>query len=225
MFREIEKRIIFQTGGLIVVDKPADLPTSGRTLDDDDCLQYKLIQQQEQMIWAIHQLDADTSGLNLFTTEKGLVQKYKKALEQTNATKTYLAIVHGNPTWNTIEEKSPIGKIDARSLGVLATGKSAHSKFTVLSRSTNYALLKVNIYSGRTHQIRIHLSHLGFPLVGEEWYRNPPCTAHPRQALHCYEINLLTLNQKFTAPFPSDLYKLAQTLKLTLPAEFEREKS
>ena len=218
---KLEDRIIFQQDGLIVVNKPADLPSTGRTLEDDDCLQYQLMQAEERMVWAIHQLDADTSGVNLFTTQKELVPKYKEALQQQHATKTYLAIVHGNPSWDEINETSPIGKVDARSLGVLATGKTAHSKFTVLSRSENYTLLKVNIYSGRTHQIRIHLSHLGFPLVGEEWYRNPPCTKHPRQALHCYEINLLTLNQTFTAPFPPDLDKLSQALKLVIPPEFD----
>lgn len=224
MMTRLNNRIIFAKDGLLVVDKPADLPSTGRTLDDVDCLQYQLIQRQGQMVWAIHQLDADTSGVNLFTTQKELVQKYKQALEQTNATKTYLAIIHGNPTWDEIDETSSIGKIDSRSLGVLSTGKSAHSKFTVLSRSKDFALLKVNIYSGRTHQIRIHLSHLGFPLIGEEWYRIPPCTRHPRQALHCYEIDLTTLNQTFTAPFPIDLYKLSLALKLTIPPEFERKK-
>jgi len=210
-------QILFQKNGLIVVNKPADLPSTGRTLDDDDCLQYRLIQQQQQMVWAIHQLDADTSGVNLFTSQKELVQVYKQALEKRNSTKTYLAIVHGNPTWDEIDEKSSIGKIDSRSLGVSVTGKAAHSRFSVLSRSKDYTLLKVNIYSGRTHQIRIHLSHLGFPLVGEEWYRTPPCTRHPRQALHCYKIELMSMLQTFIAPFPDDLAQLCISLELPLP--------
>ena len=221
--KQTRPNIIFEENALIVVNKPADLPTSGRTLDDEDCLQFELIQQKKQMVWAIHQLDADTSGVNLFTSEKKLVQKYKKALEQKNAEKTYLAIVHGTPNWQTIEDQSPIGKIDSRNLGITPDGKSAHSKFTVLSKTKNHALLKVNIYSGRTHQIRIHLSHLGFPLVGEEWYRKPVCTLHPRQALHCYQIELHSLNQAFIAPWPQDLQQLLQDLQLTFPVAFYKK--
>ncbi len=216
MIPDLEARIIYEQDGLIVVDKPHDLPSTGRTLDDDDCLQFWLIKRHGGMVWAIHQLDADTSGVNLFTTDKKLVPIYKKALELKNSEKTYLAIIKGNPNWTTIEEFSPLGKVDDRSLGVIATGKSAHSKFTVLDRNTDYALLKVNIYTGRTHQIRIHLAHLGFPLVGEEWYTQPPCKIHPRQALHCYQINLPKVDKVFTAPLASDLEALLKDLRLVL---------
>ncbi len=217
MIPDLEARIIYEQDGLIVVNKPHDLPSTGRSLDDDDCLQFWLIKRHGDMVWAIHQLDADTSGVNLFTTEKALVPIYKKALEKNNSEKTYLAVVKGNPDWTTIESQSPIGKVDERSLGVIESGKTAHSKFTVLDRNEDYALLKINIFTGRTHQIRIHLAHLGYPLVGEEWYTNPPCKIHPRQALHCYQINLPMVEKTFTAELAPDLVELLSGIRLVLP--------
>ena len=210
MIADLEKRIIYEKDGLLVLNKPYDLPSTGRKLDDDDCLQYWLIQRQGAMVWAVHQLDADTSGINLFVTEKKLVKYYKELLEQAQADKQYLAIVHGVPSWKQCEEHGPIGKVDARSLGIHAEGKTAHSHFEVLGSVKDFSLIKVKIFTGRTHQIRIHLSHLNHPLVGEEWYCDPPCTVHQRQALHCYKIHLPQTGQTFIAPLAEDLKQLAQ---------------
>jgi len=210
MIADLEKRIIYEKDGLLVLNKPYDLPSTGRKLDDDDCLQYWLIQRQGAMVWAVHQLDADTSGINLFVTEKKLVKYYKELLEEAQADKQYLAIVHGVPSWKQCEEHGPIGKVDARSLGIHAEGKTAHSYFEVLGSVKDFSVLKARIFTGRTHQIRIHLSHLGHPLVGEEWYCDPPCTVHQRQALHCYKIHLPQTDQTFIAPLAEDLKQLAQ---------------
>lgn len=216
MIKDLEQRILYEKDGLLVVDKPYNLPSTGRSLDDDDCLQFWLMQRHGGMVWAIHQLDADTSGVNIFVTEKRLVKIYKSSLEKENSSKTYLAIVRGNPSWDQCEEFGAIGKVDERSLGIHPDGKSAHSKFTVLERNENFALLKVNIFTGRTHQIRIHLSHLGHPLVGEEWYCQPPCQKHIRQALHCHKIELPLTGETFIAPLASDLQDLLLSVNLKL---------
>ncbi|MBT3983207.1 MAG: RluA family pseudouridine synthase [Bacteriovoracaceae bacterium] len=208
MIKDLEQRIIYENENVLVVNKPYNLPSTGRSLDDDDCLQFWLIKRHGGMVWAIHQLDADTSGVNIFVTEKKLVSIYKKSLEKMNANKEYLVIVHGVPDWNECEEFGPIGKIDDHSLGIHPEGKSAHSKFTVIKRGENHTFLKAQIFTGRTHQIRIHLSHLGHPVVGDDWYCKPPCQEHIRQALHCHKIHLLSSNELFTAPLPLDLEEL-----------------
>ena len=63
------------------------MPSTGRALDDDDCLQCWLMRRHGGMVWALHQLDADTSGINMFVTEKKLVKYYKNILEKTQADK------------------------------------------------------------------------------------------------------------------------------------------
>jgi 23S rRNA-/tRNA-specific pseudouridylate synthase len=201
------------------VDKPYDIPTSGKTLDDSDSLQYWLLQRAGQMVWVVNQLDADTTGLNLFVKEKALVQEYMAALRHPDTEKIYLAIVHGNPRWTTHEEHGAIGYVDERSLGVCADGKTAHSRFRVLEKSCDCCLIEARIFTGRTHQIRIHLSHLGHPVVGDDWYCKPACQVHRRQALHAWRLLLAPLQQQYMAAPAADFVELAMRLGLAIPVQ------
>ena len=213
---DLEERIIVESDDLLVLNKPFDIPTSGKTLSDDDSVQYWLQQRHGGMVWAVHQLDADTTGVNIFVKKKKLVKIYKDLLALPTSSKEYLVIVHGSPEWDTINEQAKIGYVDKKSLGVSAMGKSAHSFFEVVERVDNFTLIKARIFTGRTHQIRIHLSHLGHPLVGEEWYCNPPCTIHLRQALHAWKVSLdSTPSQSFIAPPPKDFIELAEQLRIS----------
>lgn len=217
---DLAARILVAGDGLLVVDKPPDLPTSGRSLDDPDCLQHQLMQWHGGRVWAVHQLDADTSGVNVFATTKVLVPQLQARMRSPVGQKTYLAIVHGEPDWTARRVSAPIGPVDARSLGVSPAGKRAESAFAVRSRSGGHALIEGRLLTGRTHQLRIHLAHLGHPLVGEEWYREPPCTAHPRQALHAWQVVLGPGPEprRLVAPLAADLVALAASLGLAVPA-------
>ncbi len=222
---ELERRILLEAGPLLAVDKPPDLPTSGRALDDPDCLQAALLERAARrgggFVWAVHQLDADTSGVNLFTTERALVEPLKRALGDPGAHKRYLALVHGEPAFEALSCCAPIGELRPGHLGVTPSGKRALSTFQVLARAPGCAALAVRILTGRTHQIRIHLQALGHPLVGEGWYRDPPCTRHPRQALHAAELVLPALPGipgtpcRIEAPLARDLEALQAELGLT----------
>ncbi len=213
---ELEGRVLLEADGVLAVNKCPDLPTSGRTLDDKDCLQFALIRRQGAMVWAVHQLDADTSGVNLFTTRKELVEPLKQAMAGRDAAKCYVAIVHGVPRWSTTTCDSPIGPIGEGTLGVTEEGRSASSSFSVTARGRHHSMLEARIATGRTHQIRIHLASLGHSLVGEEWYRDEPCLVHPRQALHAARLKLGAPHAlEVTAPLPDDLLALAKGLGLS----------
>lgn len=212
---DIDSRIVLERDGLLVMNKPPRMPSSGRNLRDSDCLQFWLMQRHGGMVWAVHQLDADTSGINVFVTEKHLVSHYHKRLGRQETRKEYVALVHGAPAWDERIVEAPIGMVDARSLGVTASGKSAWSAFRVLGRGPKSALILAQIRTGRTHQIRIHLSHLGHPLIGEEWYRAPPCSRHPRQALHAWRLDMDGLS--VSVPPAPDLVALAHSEGLLLP--------
>lgn len=205
---ELDARIVLERDGLLVLNKPPGMPTSGRRLSDDDCLQFWLMKRRGGMVWVVHQLDADTSGVNLFVTEKHLVKHYHQRLGRPETHKEYLALVHGCPVWDEQLVQAPIGKVDERSLGVTPDGLSAWSSFRVLGRGPSSALVLATIRTGRTHQIRIHLSHLGHPVLGEEWYRDPPCSRHPRQALHAWRLTMEGLTA--TIPLADDLVLLAR---------------
>lgn len=217
---EIDQYVIGRYGDLLVLNKPYDWPTSGRSLDDPESVQYHVIRHFGTMVWAIHQLDADTTGLCFFSFSKSLVPQILSKWSDPAMSKEYLAIVYGEPSWDSCEERSPIGMVDERSLGVSSDGRSAHSVFDVMHRGCGYSVIRARIYTGRTHQIRIHLSHLGHPLVGEEWYRSEPCSLHPRQALHAYKVVFpISANLEldhFRAPLPDDMIQLAARLGLPL---------
>ncbi len=185
---DLDDRVVYEKDGILVINKPFDIPTSGKNLDDDDAVQYWLIKRAGKMVWAVHQLDADTTGVNIFVTQKKLVSQMQKKLSASSTFKRYLAVVYGSPTWDNCIEKSPIGYVDSRNLGISPNGKKAHSEFRVVERKNGFSLIEVSIFTGRTHQIRIHLSHLGHSLVGEEWYRDAPCLLHKRQLLHADSI-------------------------------------
>ncbi len=211
--------MLVESDGLLIVDKPPGLPTSGRHLEDPDCLQFWLMDRHGGMVWAVHQLDADTSGVNVFATRKPLVPELQARLRSPNGEKIYLAIVHGDPRWDRANCTEPIGLVGERSLGVHPAGRPAHSAFAVVDRTEHHAMVEARLFTGRTHQLRIHLAHLGHPLVGEEWYRSEPCTVHPRQALHAWRVRLGPglEPRDLHAPLAPDLVALAEALDLRPP--------
>lgn len=206
---ELEARVLFEEGGLLAVDKWPRLPTSGRKLDDPDCLQFRLMERQGGMVWAVHQLDADTSGVNLFTTRKELVEPLKRAMEE----KRYRALVRGVPGWDEVVCEAPIGELAPGQLGVSEKGRAARTRFVRGARCRGVEApaseLFVWLGTGRTHQVRIHASHLGHPLLGEEWYAETSCELHHRQALHAERLVLGgSFGVTIEAPLPEDLAQL-----------------
>jgi RluA family pseudouridine synthase len=205
---DVNTRVLHHADGLLVVDKPWNLPSSGDRLDDPDSLQNKVIAWYGDMVWAVHQLDADTTGINLFVTRKELVKVYQDALADRRAEKRYLAVVRGVPEWRETTVDEPVGFVAPGQLGIADDGKPAKSVFRVLDSGDDSSLLEARIFTGRTHQIRIHLQHLGHPVLGEKWYCDPPCHRHVRQALHACKLTLADPALQLEAPVPEDLGEL-----------------
>lgn len=208
---DLERRILLEEDGLIVVDKPSGVPTAGDALEQPGSLQYELMQRYRRMIWAVHQLDRDTSGVNVFVRRKALVATWQAALSE--GRKTYLGVCHGRLE-GLVRVDAPLGWDDEhRRRAVAEGGKSARTEIEVLGATEGFSLLALRIETGRTHQIRLHLEHIGHPLVGERRYRHQPCTLHPHHALHALRVEAGGL--VLEAPIPADFRELAGNLGLS----------
>lgn len=122
----------------------------------------------------VHRLDKDTSGLLIIAKNDKAHLAMSEQIQNRQVKKTYLALVKGIVSENEATIKMPIGRStkDRKKMAVTPKGKEAITHFKVLERFEKYTYLKVNIETGRTHQIRVHMAEIGHPVVGDMVYSN-----------------------------------------------------
>jgi 23S rRNA pseudouridine1911/1915/1917 synthase len=169
----------------------------------------------------VHRLDMDTSGVLVIAKTEADREALSKSFKIREVRKSYQALVYGVP-------RAPVGQIDAsigrhpvnrKQMCIDEDGREAHSDFKVLDQGIEYARLRVRITTGRTHQIRVHLTHIGHPVMGDKTYGRSRSRAADfrRQMLHAWQIALPhprsgdTLD--FEAPIPADFAKAWSELK------------
>lgn len=189
--------VLHEADGLIVCNKPAHLPSTGRDLDDPDCLQALLMAHWKRKIWAVHQLDRETTGVNLFVRRRALVDTWSRHLR--DGTKTYVTAVDGAWPHGAETIVAPIERV-AGQPRVVREGRPTHTFVTPLVVRDDASLLSVRIATGRTHQIRLHLAHRGHPVRGDKNYGRP---VGDRQLLHAWRVSCG--GETWTAPVPEDL--------------------
>lgn len=218
---DFSERILAETDEIIAWDKPPGVLTSGQSLEDPDCAQYDAMEYADDMVWVLHQLDRDTSGVLLFAKKKSAVQKWQDVWDSWAVEKLYVAVVHGRLPESPTVVEAPIrrmGRTGYTEVEVHEEGKPARTRICELSvgEDDNYSLVLARGLTGRTHQIRVHLQHVGCPLVGEEKYNAIPCGYHDRHALHAFAVLLdhPPPLDEIVAPFPEDLREVAGRLEL-----------
>jgi len=234
--QDILSRIIYREAGFVVVDKPFGLVSAGPPHQihgepaPRQSVESLLVAALQRQVWAVHQLDRMTSGLNLFALKPSFVAPLAERLKTPGA-KRYLAIVHGHPRAPQTIDVALTMALDQASgkLNPAVAPASSHhdqpirSALTHLVSSTanagapaDFALIEVALETGRQHQVRLHLAHIGHPLVGESMHRRPPCTLHLRHALHAFRLTLpATASMQaldLVAPMARDLMDLAARL-------------
>lgn len=142
----------------------------------------------------VHRLDKDTSGIIIVAKNDKAHINLSEQIKNHEVKKTYIALVRGVIKENEATINMPIGRSikDRKKMDVTEKGKDAITHFKVLARSDKYTLLMVNIETGRTHQIRVHLSHIGYPIIGDEVYSNGKNEWNIQgQCLHAWKLKFV----------------------------------
>jgi len=233
---DIPLEVVFRDRALLVIDKPAGLvvhPGAGNT---QHTLKNALLALDPKLALVpraglVHRLDKDTSGLLLVARTVEAHTSLIAAMSAREITREYLAVCTGVMTGGgTIDE--PIGRhrTQRTRMAVRSDGRPAVTHYRIVERFRAHTLLRVTLETGRTHQIRVHLAHAGFPLVGDPLYggrRRLPAglSAHlaaelrsfPRQALHAARLQLVHpvsgREIQWQAPLPADLRRLLAALE------------
>lgn len=160
----------------------------------------------------VHRLDKGTTGVILIARDSRTQEKLSGLFKDRDVRKTYRAIVEGAPPWDVLTVNGNIGRhpVDRKKMTVLRSGgRYATTGFKVLERLEGFSYIEAYPATGRTHQIRVHLNHAGFPIVGDETYGRSAKRSASRPLLHAYSIEfshpVTLVPVKIEAPVPADI--------------------
>ncbi|BCE03296.1 23S rRNA pseudouridine1911/1915/1917 synthase [Marinicellulosiphila megalodicopiae] len=174
---DINWKLLWEGDEILAVHKPANLPVHKTTRNVINTL-VKLVQRESNFSDAhlLHRLDLDTSGIVLLTKNKEQAQYWQPKLAALMQKKVYKAIVYGKPNWQELDFECFLNTkqdSDIRcKMYVCDTGKQSGTFFKVLQTCGDYSIIECHLKTGRKHQLRAHLAHLGHPIVGDKIYAN-----------------------------------------------------
>jgi 23S rRNA pseudouridine1911/1915/1917 synthase len=228
--------VIHADDDIIVLDKPAGLVVHPAAGNPDGTLQNALLNFDPRLAalpraGIVHRLDKDTSGVMVVARSLRAHHSLVEQLQTREMSRVYRAVVIGELiSGGTVD--APIGRhpVDRKRMAVIASGRPAVSHYRVVERFRGLSHVEVTLESGRTHQIRVHMAHIGHALVGDPVYGRASrrrrgmsdelaevLRSFPRQALHAERIELVHPDsrevRRYTAPLPADIVGLLETLR------------
>jgi len=211
--------IIYQDKHIIILDKPAGISVLVEGWDESAPYLHQLLEKKFGRIWVVHRLDKVTSGVMVFARTAEAHQHLNMQFEKREIEKVYHAVVEDYPEWNEYTaQHSLYANVGRKHRTVVDKhrGKRSITAFKVIKRYQNHAKIEAKPKTGRTHQIRVHLSALGFPIVADILYGAEETNLIKRPALHAHSLRFIhPINQKelsFTAPYPKDFKHLLDQL-------------
>lgn len=228
-------RVLYEDAEIAVLDKPAGLivhPGAGRSTGT---LAHHLLDRYPEMAGVggpgrpgiVHRLDQGTSGVLVVARTPAAYQRLSRAFASREVHKLYLAIAYGAPSPAAGTIDAPIGRhpLERKEMAVRPGGRPARTHYRTLAAAAGISLLELDLATGRTHQIRVHLKHIGHPLAGDPVYgearwkglpraQQAALRDFPRPALHAWKLAFrhpaTDEPLAFEAPPPSDLVELWQ---------------
>lgn len=189
---QLARQTVYEDGDLLVIDKPSGLAVhggSGLSFGLIECLRQ--MRPDDRYLELVHRLDRDTSGLILIARRPAILRELHRLLREKHVDKRYLALVAGSWPKSCRVVEAPLEKnvlqSGERMVRVSREGKWAVTEFSVIERLSGATLVEARPITGRTHQIRVHAQHAGFPLLGDNKYSDD------RTAAFCSRIGLKRL--------------------------------
>ena len=225
---DIPLNVVFEDDTLIVIDKPVGLvvhPGSGNWSGTllNALLHHSPALRDIPRAGIVHRLDKDTSGLLVVAKTLEAQTDLVRQLQARSVKRHYLALVHGLPAPSG-EVNAPIGRhsVHRTKMAVVPGGREALTRYRVQERLGRATLVECELATGRTHQIRVHMAHVGHPLVGDATYgkphsADPRLDVFPRQALHAWQLGLIHprtgLHCSWQSALPADFEGLLNILR------------
>lgn len=202
--------IIYEDKQIIVIDKPAGL-LSIATDEDEIETAYRYVSQYlkekdlQNKVFVVHRLDRDTSGVMLFAKDFKTKEQYQENWNEWVQKRKYTVIVEGQVTPAKATITIPLKEFDDTFVRVHKDGREAITDYEVVSDNDEISLLDVYLHTGRKNQIRVHLSSIGHPVVGDKKYG---ATTNPIRRLGLHSEELIVNNKRFIAKTPKSFMKL-----------------
>lgn len=230
--QDIPLDIVYEDAYLLVINKPAGMVVHPAAGNYEDTLVNALLYHCGDSLSEIggvlrpgivHRIDKDTTGLLMVAKGDMAHQHLSEQLKTRTLSRTYFALVHGNIKEDTGTISAAIGRDvrDRKKMAVLKTGgREAVTHFSVLERFGKFTLVRCKLETGRTHQIRVHMRHIGHPIVGDKTYgvKKEPFTLSG-QLLHAGEIGFIhpktEESMTFSVPMPEIFLKVLEMLRKT----------
>lgn len=227
--QDIPVEVLYEDNDIIVVNKPKGLVVHPANGNPDGTLVNALMKICKGTLSGIggeirpgivHRLDKDTSGVLIVAKNDKAHLALCEQIKNREVKKTYLALTRGIIKENEATINMPIGRstTDRKKMAVVKTGKEAITHFKVLERFKENTLLEINLETGRTHQIRVHLSQIGYPIVGDMVYSNGKNKFGVQgQMLHAWKIKFMHpitgKEMEIEAPLPPYFEDVLEKLK------------
>ena len=209
--------IVFEDAALLVVDKPAGVAVHGGSGVSFGVIEsLRAGRPQAKFLELAHRLDRDTSGLLMLAKKRSALVELHRMLREGEVDKRYVAVAKGRWEGGTREIREPLHKYvtasGERRVSVREGGMTAVTRISVVKTTEEWSLLAIQLLTGRTHQIRVHLAHAGHPILGDDKYGDEEAnkSLHARRLfLHAANLALAHPVSKerlsFKAPMPGDM--------------------
>lgn len=213
--------LLYSDNALLVIEKPAGMPALPDGWQPGSPYLVEMLEREYGKVWVVHRLDKITSGVMLFARTAQAHRELNRQFDRREVEKVYHAILAGAPAWDEQACQMPLrANVGHKHRTVVdwERGKDSETRFKVLKRGQAGALVEARPVTGRTHQIRVHLSALGFPLLGDVLYGAAESRLINRPALHAISLVFTHPASKqrltFSAAYPQDFVTTLKRLGL-----------